>query len=155
MADYPITINKPEDLQPLFLRLRGRTNYPYTVTIKDGEQKRTERQNRLQQRWYSDASSQGDQESSEYRAYCKLHFGVVILREENEEFRIKYDRVIRPLTYELKLELMLPPFDFPVTRLMSVKQKSKFMDKVWNHFTSQGMQLTDPSLLGLEDYGRR
>ena len=55
-------------------------------------------------------------------AYCKLHFGVPILRRDSLEYRQKYDRIIRPMSYEQKLELMVEPFDFPVTSAMNVAQ---------------------------------
>ena len=72
-------------------------------------------QNKLQRMWMNELEEQGDMRAEEYRGYCKLHFGIPILRAENEVFCEKYDRLIRPLDYEVKIEYMMAPFDFPVT----------------------------------------
>jgi len=116
---------------------------PCTVIINKGAP-RTIEQNKLQHKWLLEAEEQGDQTAEEYRGYCKLNFGVPILRNENELFREKYDRIIRPLPYEVKLEIMMVPLDFPVTRLMTTKQKSKYLDQQYLFFTGLGFQLTQP-----------
>ncbi len=103
---------------------------------------RTNDQNRLQRLWLSEAEKQGDQTAEEYRGYCKLHFGIPLMRQQSEEFREKYDRIIRPLDYAQKLELMMEPFDFPVTRLMDTVHKSKYLDQMYQFFVGQGFALT-------------
>jgi len=123
----------------------GKRKLPFTVTIEKGA-KRSLEQNKLQRLWVNEAADQlGDESAEDKRAYCKLHFGVPILRNENEEFRRAYDRVIRPLPYELKLEAMKVPLDFPVTRLMTAKQKTAYLDAIYQHFRSQGVVLTEPN----------
>lgn len=123
----------------------GKRKLPFTVKIEKGA-KRSLEQNKLQRLWVNEASDQlGDESAEDKRAYCKLHFGVPILRNENEEFRRAYDRVIRPLPYELKLEAMKVPLDFPVTRLMTAKQKTAYLDAIYQHFRSQGVVLTEPN----------
>jgi hypothetical protein len=122
----------------------------YIVTILQADKVRSNAQNNLQRLWHLEASAQlGDESPEEKRAYCKLHFGVPILRAENDEFKAEYDRVIRPMPYETKLSLMRVPFDFPVTRLMTKKQKTKFLDAMYHHYTSLGVRLTYP-----DDQGR-
>lgn len=157
MSDKPIArvIKQKSDWYGLNTLLCQRHEFPYTVKITTGEPKRSEKQNRLLYQWYMDADAQGDQTASEVRAECKLILGVPMLRAENEDFRAQYDALIRPMTYEQKLALMLPPIEFPVTSLMTVKQKTKFLDLVWQRFTSNGIHLTDPNLLGLDDCIRR
>ena len=130
------------DLGRLFTLLNNR-DFPMTVNVKKGKD-RTEEQNRLQHLWMTEAATQGDSTSEQYRGFCKLHFGVPILRNEDEYFRIEYDEVIRPLPYEKKLKLMMIPFDFSVTRLMTTGQFTRYLKDVHEHFTSKGMTLTDP-----------
>ena len=72
-----------------------------------------------------------------------------ILRAENEAFRISYDRVLKRLSYEEKLAAV-KAFDLPVTRLMSVKQMSAFMDEMQRHWSGQGVRLTDPEAMKYE-----
>lgn len=128
-----------------FCTLLKAKNPPYTVSVVDGR-KRSVEQNKLQRLWMNEAAEQLGEDTPEgYRAYCKLHFGVPILRGENEEFREAYDRVIRPHSYEDKLTMMATPLDFPVTRLMKMGQKKRYLDDIYVHFTSQGVQLTEPT----------
>jgi len=122
--------------------IRGR-KLPITVTWTQGAPRSTA-QNRLAQRWFTDIATQlGDQTHEDVRAECKLRFGVPILRAENEAFRLSYDQVIKSLTYEQKLEAV-KAFDLPVTRLMTSKQMTAFMDEMQRHWVGQGVRLTDP-----------
>jgi len=34
--------------------------------------------------------------------------------------------------------------DFPVTRLMKTKEKAEYLDRLYEHFTGQGVVLTKP-----------
>ena len=123
------------------MRSRG---YPVTVSIRKGAV-RTVEQNKLQRMWLNEAAEQlGDQTSEYLRGYCKLTIGVPIMREASEEFRESYDRIIKPHTYEEKIEMMMEPLDFPVTRLMKTKEKAEYLDRLYEHFTGQGVVLTKP-----------
>lgn len=120
---------------------------PMTATVQ-AIGKRSAQQNRLNRQWMLDIANQLDGWTAEdARGYCKLHFGIPILRNEDEAFCQEYDAVIRPLPYEMKLKLMKVPFDFGVTRLMSVKQQTAYLDEVNRHFSEQGVILTDPAAL--------
>lgn len=117
---------------------------PFTVDLNKGK-RRTVRQNKLQRLWLNEIAEQlGDRTAEEVRGYCKLTMGVPILRAENETFREKYDRLIRPLSYEVKMEFMMEPLDFPVTRLMTTGQITRYLDAIGKHFAEQGVRLTDP-----------
>ena len=116
---------------------------PFTLSLAKGAPRSIE-QNQTQRMWMLEAEQQGDQTAEEYRAYCKLHFGVPILKAENEDFRAGYCRVIQPLDYGLKLLAMAEPLSFPVTSLMTTKQKTKYLDKIREHFEGLGFQLTIP-----------
>ncbi len=119
-------------------------NMPFTCSITDGKHRSSD-QNRLQRQWVMEISAQlGDQTPEEVRGYCKLHFGVPILRNENDVFKAEYDAVIMPLPYEHKLKLMMVPFDFGVTRIMTTRQKTTYLDTVHRHFSEQGLILTNP-----------
>ena len=72
------------------------------------------------------------------KAYCKLHLGVPIMRAESEDFREKYDRLLKPLPYEIKLELMQW---IPCTSLMTVGQMNRYMGDVQHHFAEQELVL--------------
>ena len=117
---------------------------PFSVVITDGR-KRSIAQNKLQRLWMNEAAEQLGEDTPEgYRAYCKAWFGLPILCED-EAFNDVYNAVIRPLPYERKLELMAIPLDFEVTRKMTVSQKQRYLDRVYEHFTAQGVLLTEPN----------
>ena len=117
---------------------------PFTLSLTDGKH-RTTAQNRLQRLWMNEIAEQrGDMKPEEVRAYCKLTIGVPILRSQNEAFRIRYDEILKPLSYEQKLAIMAEPLDLPVTRLMTTKQKTEYLDGIAKHFAEQGVVLTMP-----------
>lgn len=141
-------IREPKHADQLAAMLRDR-KMPVTVTWTQGAP-RSNAQNKLAQRWFADIARQlGDQTQEDVRAECKLRFGVPILREENEVFRISYDRVLKHMTYEQKIEAV-KAFDLPVTRLMTVKQMTAFMDEMQRVWIGQGVRLTDPEALKYE-----
>lgn len=142
-------IKNEDDLKALKLLISNMQG-PFTLTIEKGiREKRSTDQNRLQRLWVNEAEQQGDMTAEEYRAYCKLHFGVPMLRNENDTFAELYDSKIRdrvpPYSYEQKLEFMAIPWDMHVTRLMTIKQHDKYLNMMHDHFTSLGMILTIPN----------
>jgi len=142
-----IPLRTEHDRQQAIKRIEN-ADLPSTLSIKKGAPRSLD-QNRLQQMWNMELAEQGDMAMEEYRAYNKLHFGVPILRESGE-FRQQYDTTIRPLTYEQKLEIMKAPMDFPVTRLMTVKEHKRFLDDIYAHWTGKGFRLTDPDWQGMD-----
>lgn len=117
---------------------------PMMVEITKGRRRSTQ-QNRLQRQWMLDLAEQKPESTAEeWRGYCKLRFGVPILRSEREGFADLYDTKVRPFSYEQKIEFMQEPWDFPVTRLMTVKQKTAYLDAINKHFSEQGVVLTNP-----------
>lgn len=131
----------------LLYRFVATRKLPFTVSIEQGRKRSTD-QNRLQRLWQKEVAEQlGDRSPEDVRAYCKLHFGVPIRRAASEAFAEAYDRDIRPLPYELKLRLMATPHDYPVTRDMTAKQHTDYLDAMHAHFTGEGIVLTDPDAL--------
>lgn len=143
-------IHTDQDKQAVIAFIQN-SDTPMTIIIDKGiNGKRSVNQNRLQRLWLNELAEQGDMSNEEYRAFCKLHFGVPILRAENDNFQKGYDAKVKWRSYAEKLELMAEPFDFPVTRLMTVKQHKQYLDKIYLYFIGQGFYLTDPHSLGWE-----
>lgn len=137
------TIETENDKEMAVKLIEART-IPFTLTLTDGKH-RTTAQNKLQRLWMNEISQQrGDMTPEEARGYCKLTIGVPLLRAENEAFRIRYDEVVKPMPYEQKLAIMMEPLDLPVTRLMTTKQKTEYLDGIARHFAEQGVVLTMP-----------
>lgn len=136
-------IQSNEDRDSVMALIQSR-KFPFTVAITDGRH-RSIQQNKLQRMWLREAAEQlGEYTAEQYRAYCKLHFGVPILRSEDDDFRQQYDKHIRDKSYEDKLEIMAIPLDFPVTRLMKTGQKKRYLDDMYEHFSALGVILTEP-----------
>lgn len=134
-------VKNPDDLALLKVYLDGRKR-PFTVDVTDGRDRSAE-QNRLSHKWYKEISEQSGEDREEVRARCKLEIGVPILREGSDAFRKTYDRLIRPLDYADKLDLIRDT-DMPVTRLMNVEQMSRYMDEVFRRHAEFGIELTIP-----------
>lgn len=119
---------------------------PCTLNITKGRN-RTNEQNRLQRLWMNEIAEQLGEDTAEYyRGFCKLNFGLKILCSESDEYRETYDKLMRPHGYEWNLAMMQIPADYAVTRLMTTKQKSEYLDAVWHHFTdNRGVKLTEPN----------
>lgn len=82
------------------------------------------------------------------RRYCKLHFGVQILLNEDAGFQAAWYRVMRHLPYEEKLALMgehklFGPDGFPVTSLFNRAQGIQYTDRMAAYFTGQGVVFSD------------
>lgn len=142
-------LRHPDHVKALAARLAA-LRLPVTVSWAQGAA-RSDRQNRLSHRWYADIARQlGDRIADEVRAECKLLFGVPILRDQNEAFRLSYDRTMGPLPYEARLAA-IRAFDLPVTRLMTVRQMTAFLDAMQRHWLPLGVRLTDPESLKDEE----
>lgn len=143
-------IKSPEGVEALANRLRLLSKFPVTVSWSQGAP-RTDRQNRLAQRWFTDIARQlGDQTHEEVRAMCKLTFAAPILLRDNAEFRACYEQMLEPLPYAARVEAVRV-FDIPVTRKMKVDQMTEFMDEMELHWRSHGIRLTDPEALKYEE----
>jgi hypothetical protein len=82
------------------------------------------------------------------RRYCKLHFGVQILLNDDQEFQQAWYRVMRHLPYEEKLSMMgdcklFGPDGFPVTSLFNRAQGIAYTDRIVAEFTAQGVFFGD------------
>jgi len=116
---------------------------PFTMSVTMGKH-RTADQNRLAFAWYKEAAEQlGDRTPNEVRAECKLTIGVPI-RREDDAFREAYDKLVKPLSYEEKLALMVEPFDLAVTRHMTTKELTRYLDTMQRYYAEQGVILTTP-----------
>jgi hypothetical protein len=118
------------------------------VSLRPGKD-RTLDQNRL---WFgmykriAEMTQIGD--AADARRYCKLHFGVQILLNEDAGFQAEWYRVMRHLPYETKLAMMgechlFGPDGFPVTSLFNRAQGVQYTDRIANYFTGQGVVFTD------------
>jgi hypothetical protein len=124
----------------IYQYLNGLDDKTYQIVISEYDDGRSSQQNRLYYSLLKELSEQGDSTIDEYRAISKLHIGVPIMRTD-DEFRARYDKVIKPMPYETKLELMR--MDFPVTSLMTVEQMQTFIDNFYAYWSGKGFILSE------------
>jgi len=116
---------------------------PYVMTLKPYKRDRSTEQNALSHVWYAQVASTLREDTAEgVKSYCKLHFGIPILRGADAEFREAYNRTLINLSYEQKLEIMAW---FPVTSLMKTDQTSMYLEQIQHHYAGQGVQLCFPN----------
>lgn len=99
---------------------------------------RTINQNALAFQCYADISlamPDSYPDVNDARAHCKLHYGVPIMRRDDTRFNDQYSKLIlNRFTYEEKLQLMVEPIDFPVTRGMTRKQFREYIERISAEF---------------------
>ena len=124
------------DLRELFLRDKY-----VKVSAKVGKD-RSIPQNSISHAWYAQVERElREDDALGVKCFCKLNFGVPILRAEDEEFRSFYDRAIKGLTYEQKIQAMT---FVPVTSRMSKTQKSTYLETMQKHYSKRGVRLEFP-----------
>jgi hypothetical protein len=109
------------------------------------KQTRSQRQNALYAVWVMDLVRAGRGTADDVRAFCKLHFGVPILRADSIEFRLLYDRTIKRLEYNDKLAIMA---HISITSAMNAEQMARYLTSMQDHFASL---TTDPVFLESPD----
>lgn len=103
---------------------------------------RSLKQNSHSHAWYGQLERELPEDDAKgWKRFCKLHFGVPILRAEEPEFRAMYDAKLRALPYETKLTLMEW---VPVTSLMTKAQLQKYEKAMQDHFDPRGVKLEYP-----------
>lgn len=125
-----------------FIEWSNRWGYPFTATISDEEESRTQQQNRLIHRWFNDIAMQTNDSADQVKRECKFYQGCPILIAEDEQFAA-FVKKLSHLTIEEKVAAM----DFvSVTSAMSVKQLGRMMDAIALKYRPQGIRLTDPEM---------
>lgn len=152
MADK-ISVNCPSKLSEAITKLTAmyRDKKFVVVSLRPGKD-RTLDQNALWFAFYkriAEMTAIGD--AADARRYCKLHIGVQIMLNEDEEFQQAWYRVMRHLPYEEKLAMMgecklFGPDGFPVTSLFNRAQGIAYTDRIVADFSAHGVFFED--LLG-------
>lgn len=138
-----ITINSEVSLQRALGDIRAlfQRHHYLRLNIKTGKD-RSNPQNSITHAWYAQIAREcQDASELDWKCHCKLHYGVPILRTEDEEFRASYDAVIKPLAYENKLIAMRC---WPVTSLMTKDQLSQYAMAMQADFARNGVVLSFP-----------
>ncbi|WP_238389796.1 hypothetical protein [Pseudoxanthomonas koreensis] len=124
------------------LREQYRAHRFLRLNVRTGKARSLD-QNAISHAWYQQLAREcREDDELGWKAYCKLHHGVPILRAEDAEFRAFYDGALKGLSYEQKLSAMKY---LPVTSLMTKPQLSKYLEAVQADFLSRGVALEFPA----------
>ena len=106
--------------------------HKYLKVKAQAGKKRSLDQNDISHVWYHQLALElREDDARGWKRFCKLHFGVPILRAEDSDFRAFYDAAVKDLEYEQKLQAM----DFvPVTSIMTKPQLSSYLETMREHF---------------------
>lgn len=122
-------------------RTLGQLKRPFTVQWKQGAD-RSYDQNNLQWKWAGEVAAHfGDRTAKEVQADWKLRHGVPILRSESPDFCTTYDRLIKPLPFEEKIDAMRL---IDVSSIMTVKQMTGYLNTIQREAAENGIRLTIP-----------
>ena len=138
-------LERKEDVENFVAWLRKQA-LPLRVSATRGAL-RSLAQNKLQGLWIKELATQMHETPSDVRAFLKLTIGIPILRENHPGLREKYDKLLKPMSYENKLAMMQEPMPVPVTSLFTSEEMTEYLDRVQKWASSQGFELTDPSVI--------
>jgi hypothetical protein len=116
----------------------------YGLELFERKKKRTLSQNAVSHVWYGHIEKRLDgYDALSAKCESKLYCGVPMLLADEEHFREQWEKLIKDrFTLEEKLELMEW---FPVTSLMSVKQLSRYLERMQAYWRKAGVNLEFPS----------
>lgn len=139
MADLIINSEQSLSLAIGTLRETFKASKFFSIRIKIGKP-RSRGQNETSHVWYQQIADElREDDARGVKRFCKLHFGVPILRADDAEFRDSYDGTIKhTLNYEQKLIAMDM---LPVTSIMTTKQLTRYMEDMQDHYRKFGVDL--------------
>jgi hypothetical protein len=111
------------------------------VTIKTGKDRSLD-MNALLHAWIAQIERElREDDALAVKRFCKLHFGVAILRAEDDDFRAMYDQTFKRLDYDAKLKAM----DYlPVTSIMTNAQLKQMLVAMQEAYAKRGVVLEFP-----------
>jgi hypothetical protein len=145
--DFHVVAHGADELADRFAFLSGRLieswpfeDGPVHIECRPAARNRSLNQNALFQIFYREIAAQkGDMSEEDVRRYCKLHFGVPILRRGDEAFRDFYAKALIDLDYEDKLRAMA---FVPVTSRMSKPQATQYIEDLMDGWGREGIHLS-------------
>lgn len=131
-----LTINSPATLKTAhkYMSDMWEDKKYLTVTLETGK-KRSLSLNAIGHIWYEQVSkTEGEYTAEGIKCLCKLHFGLPILRADDEEYNEYCVKFIDHLPYEQKVAAMKY---LPCTSLMKSPQKMRYMEQLQEHYSGR------------------
>ena len=136
----PLIVNSDPSLQEAIGLMReDYTRHRFLRVKWTTGQKRSALQNDQIYVWYDQIARElREDDKTGWRRFCKLHFGVPILRDGDADFRAFYDLAVKWLQYPDKLKAM---DHIDITSRMNKTQLSKYHEAMQDHFKPLGVAL--------------
>jgi len=126
---------------------------PFTVTVTEGEIRRTTAQNALLHQWFGQvAKHRGDCTMLDVKGECHHRWGLPI-KLRNPQWAWVWEKSAGSLDYERQCKVLAAEQTriFYVSSSMTVSELSEYMDAMQSHYRGQGVFLTDPEALKYEE----
>lgn len=120
--------------------LEGQPQYVWLRPVSNSKA-RTLDQNALMWRIYGIIGKEQGLIPSEAHAFCKLHYGIPILRRDSDRFRAFYDAKIKAMPYASKLRLMEY---ISVSSLFTTKQAGEYIETIVREQAKEGLVIELP-----------
>ena len=126
-----------------------------TVIFKNTDQSPTAKQRRLQWLWCTETAQSGlgqddDKESVHIRA--KMMFAHPILMRDDEVYPVLYDTFKNAVKTSENYALYIKEFanQYISTERLTKRQRAEYLTEFQRYWVAKGVNLTDPSLQGLD-----
>lgn len=135
--DRLIECRQDEERLIAFLKAQPK---PYTIEYHEGRVRSPE-QNRLQWVWANTIAKVDGVPARDIQNDWKLRWGVPILIAESKAFARMWLKIESHCSYEEQHEFVR---DLPVTRIMTAKQCTRYLDQIHQWYTERGFDLAEP-----------
>lgn len=137
-----------DEAQRLVRNLAG-LPLPFTVTVTEGEIKRTVAQNALLHQWYGQVAKwHGDCTMVEVKGWSHHKWGLPI-KLRNPQFAWVWKQSGERLPYEKQCALLASGV-LNISSSMNVSELSEYIDAMQAHYRASGVALVDPEALKYE-----
>lgn len=124
-------VNSKQSIDSCYIALCQQFRKHKYLRVKIERESRTLKQNAWTFQAYLMLEAQGDQTASEYRNYCKYHFGLAIRAAKEPEFA----EILKPMLLNLCYENRLKAMSFvDVTSTFDVNQMIQYINEIVNHY---------------------
>lgn len=127
------------DLQQWVNFLTGQA-FPMTASYVSGA-KRTNPQNATAAMWYAQIGAETGETPAQVKARCKLTHGRLIMQKDRPDWVTEWEPLYAPIPHHMRLKLFEA---LPLTRLLTTRQMSEYLDAVKREHEEMGIELVDP-----------
>jgi len=127
-------VNSKQSIDSCYIALCQEFKKHKYLRVKIERESRTLKQNAWTHQAYKMLAAQGDMTQSEYRNYCKFHFGLSILFADDPESADRWRIMLKSIPYEDRIKSMK---DVDVTSTFNIDQMVEYINEIINHYSDK------------------